>query len=257
MSESVANERVTNDAPRIERVRHELKRRQLTVARVERYAPQMLRVVFTGEQLDGFTSLGFDDHVKLFFAGGAMRDFTPRRYDARTRELWIDFFLHEAGPAATWASQAAPGQSLEVGGPKGSAVISLDGIDTHVLIGDETAVPAIARRLEELPAGTRAQVFVESDHGVQWLAFASKASVTVTWVPREGRVGAPAQELIEALRKIPFSPGSSFFWVAVETQAARAIRRYLREERGIDKDWIKAAGYWQRGAVGAHERIDE
>ena len=87
VSESVANERVTNDAPRIERVRHELKRRQLTVARVERYAPQMLRVVFTGEQLDGFTSLGFDDHVKLFFAGGAMRDFTPRRYDARTREL--------------------------------------------------------------------------------------------------------------------------------------------------------------------------
>jgi len=46
-------------------------------------------------------------------------------------------------------------------------------------------------------------------------------------------------------------------WVAVETQAARAIRRYLRDERGIDKKWIKAAGYWQRGAVGAHERISD
>ncbi len=116
-----------------------------------------------------------------------MRDFTPRHYDARARELWVDSFLHEAGPAASSGITGGRGSDTRSGGPKGSAVIALDGIDIHVLIGDETAVPAIARRLEELPAGTRAQVFVESDHGVQWLAFASKASVTVTWVPRDGR----------------------------------------------------------------------
>jgi NADPH-dependent ferric siderophore reductase len=243
-----------SEVPRIERVRHELKRRQLTVARVVRYAPQMVRVVLTGNDLEGFTSLGFDDHVKLFF-DGAMRDFTPRRYDAEARELWIDFFLHEAGPAATWASQVTPGQTLEVGGPKGSAVISLDGIDTHFFIGDETAVPAIGRRLEELPASASAIVVIEADVETEWPRFESRADVATIWVPRDRQPGEPAHDLIEMLGTLEFPDGNSFFWVAVESRAARAIRRYLREQRGIDKDWIKAAGYWQRGAAGAHETI--
>ena len=73
-------------APR--RVRHELRRRALTIKQVETIAAHMIRVTFTGE-LDGFTSLGFDDHVKLFFPDRTIsdegatsvlgRDFTPRR----------------------------------------------------------------------------------------------------------------------------------------------------------------------------------
>ena len=58
-------------APR--RVRHELRRRALTIKQVERIAAHMIRVTFTGE-LDGFTSLGFDDHVKLFFPDGTISD---------------------------------------------------------------------------------------------------------------------------------------------------------------------------------------
>jgi NADPH-dependent ferric siderophore reductase len=217
----------------------------------------MVRVVLTGDELEGFTSLGFDDHVKLFFAGGATRDFTPRRFDAQARELWIDFFLHEAGPAASWASQVAAGQSLEIGGPKGSAVIAQDGIDTHVLIGDETAVPAIGRRLEELPAGARALVVVEADDSTEWPRFTSPAEVEMRWIARDGSGGTPAQGLIAALGDLELPRGRSFYWVAVESRAARAIRRYLREDRGIDKQWIKSAGYWQQGAAGAHERISE
>ena len=247
--------------PHITRVRHELKRRKLAVTRVEKLSPQMVRVVLGGAELQGFTSLGFDDHIKLFFPTRAgeveMRDFTPRHFDADARELWVDFFLHEAGPAASWASQAAVGQSLEIGGPKGSAVISLEGIDSHVLVGDETALPAISRRLAELPSGTRALVVVEVDAGSTWPPLTSPANIEVVSVPRNGRAGPPAHELIEALRKQHFPAGQCFVWVAVETQAARAIRRYLREERGIDKKWIKAAGYWQRGSAGAHERISD
>ena len=148
-----------HEGPRVARVRHELKRRSLTVARVERLPPNMVRVALGGEELHGFTSLGFDDHIKVFFpagqAGGAARDFTPRRHDPAAGELWIDFFLHAGGPAAAWASQAAAGQTLQIGGPKGSAIIDPDGIDTHVLIGDESALPAIGRRLEELPRSSR------------------------------------------------------------------------------------------------------
>ena len=263
------------DAPRIERVRHELKRRILTVLRVEQPAARMVRVVLGGPELAGFTSLGFDDHVKLFFPSaqaaaaaaasfdtpGAYekRDFTPRHYDAATGELTIEFFLHPAGPghspgpAAAWAAQAATGQALVVAGPKGSAVISPQDIDTHFLIGDETALPAIQRRLAELPAGARAVVLAETDAGTNWPLSHGAASAAIHRVQRAGS-GAPAQELIAVLHGLEFS-SRSFFWVAAETQCARAVRSYLHGERGLPKRWIKAAGYWQRGCAGAHERI--
>lgn len=252
------------DAPHIERVRHEPRRRTLTVARVERLAAQMVRVVLKGDDLCDFTSLGFDDHVKLFFPpstqtgnGEARRDYTPRHFDATAGELWIDFFLHDAGPATAWAAQAEVGQVLEVGGPRGSAVISPEGIDAHVFIGDETALPAIGRRLEELPANTRALVVFEIDAGSVWPSLSSPAELEVILVERRANAGAPAQEVIERLSTLTFPPGQPFIWVALESQAARTIRRHLREERGIDKSWIKAAAYWKRGEAGAHGRIGD
>jgi NADPH-dependent ferric siderophore reductase len=245
-----------NDAPRVERVRHETKRRRLNVARVERLAPKMVRVVLSGEELRGFTSLGFDDHVKVFFPS-AMRDFTPRRFDTKVGELWIDFFVHEGGPAASWAEQATIGQTLEIGGPRGSMVVALDGIDAHVLIGDETALPAIGRRLEELPTVVPTLVIIELDPGSEWPVLPSRAAMEVLWVQRDGLGGPPAHEVIEALRRVKFPAGHCFVWVASESRAARAIRGYLRTERGLDKKWIKAAGYWQRGAEGAHDTIPD
>src|SRR5690606_18646134 len=89
-----------------------------------------------------------------------MRDFTPRRYDAARGVLEIDFALHESGPATDWAKQASPGQKLVIGGPRGSFILPLD-FDWYLLIGDETALPAIARRLAELPKGSRVVVLAE------------------------------------------------------------------------------------------------
>ena len=96
------------------RVRHEPRRRQLDVKQVERLAANMIRVTLGGD-LAGFTSLGFDDHVKLFFpdladvdAEAASRDYTPRRYDPAANTLDIDFVLHDAGPATRWASRRSP-----------------------------------------------------------------------------------------------------------------------------------------------------
>jgi NADPH-dependent ferric siderophore reductase len=269
-----------NEGPRVERVRHELKRRKLTVARVERLPPRMVRIVLTGEELRGFWSPGFDDHVKLFFpiadrtgttaitsdpsipapvggAAGAMRDFTPRRFDAETGELWIDFFLHEGGPAAAWAAQARAGQFLEIGGPKGSAVVAADGIDAHVLIGDETALPAINRRLEELPSSARTLVVVELDAGAERPLLVNRAAMDVAWVARNEDGGPPAHEIIAALRKLTFPPGRCYVWIAAESRSARAIRGHLCGERRLDRKWIKAAGYWQRGSAGTHDRIPE
>jgi NADPH-dependent ferric siderophore reductase len=223
----------------------------------------MVRVVLTGEQLEGFTSLGFDDHVKLIFPNGEggttqpeMRDFTPRRFDPTAGELWIDFFLHDAGPATSWAANVRVGDSLEVGGPRGSAILSPEGIDSRVFIGDETAVPAIHRALDELPAGAGALVILETDSGAAAPAL-SRADVETIQVSRKPTYTTPASELIETLGAIELPRERCFFWIACESQAARALRRYLREEKGIEKQWIKAAGYWQRGSAGAHQRIED
>ncbi len=258
-----------SDAPQVTRIRHEIRRRRLQVARVERIAPQMVRIVLTGEALEGFSSLGFDDHVKLIFPPAApaaatqgaqpapeMRDFTPRHHDAARGELWIDFFLHEAGPATSWASRAQPGDVLEVGGPKGSAMLSPEGIDLHLFVGDETALPAIARRLEELPASARALVVAEVDDRDGWPDLPAGAQREVVWVAR-GQSAAPAAALIERLRAVQLPAQRCYVWVALESQAARAVRRYFTTERGIPKEWIKASAYWQRGDIGKHERIED
>ena len=115
-------------APRIERVRHELRRRSLVVSGIERVTPGMLRITLSGEDLADFVSLGADDHIKVFVPGAdgteERRDYTPRRYDNDARLLALDFALHEAGPVTAWAMNARVGDRLEIGGPRGSAVVS-------------------------------------------------------------------------------------------------------------------------------------
>lgn len=97
---------------RIKRVRHDTRRRLLTVDTVVRLTPHMVRIGFTSDDLAGFISLSFDDHIKLFFPaedGGVeqMRDYTPRRFDVATGRLTIDFAVHDAGVATAWALRSA------------------------------------------------------------------------------------------------------------------------------------------------------
>jgi len=252
-------------APHIHRrLRHDVVLRRLAVLRVEPLSPHMRRVTFGGPELRGFRSAAPDDHVKLFFpnrdgelvlpalgpngaefpAGrepSSMRDYTPRRHDAARGELVIDFVLHGDGPASNWAMQAAPGQRLGAGGPRGSHVIAGD-FDRYVLMGDETALPAIGRWLEELPAGARATALVEIPEAADRQALSSRGEVEIRWLARDG---AEHGELLErALHELPAIAGDAFYWIAAESRRARTMRQWL-DQRGVPKDWIKATGYWQ------------
>ena len=248
------------------RVRHELRRRLLTVRQVQRLTPHMIRITLGGDDLEGFTSLGFDDHIKLIFADpvtGAlpsttdgprppMRDYTPRRFDAVAQTLEIDFALHDAGPATQWAEQAAPGQQIGVGGPRGSMVIPM-AFDGYLLVGDDTALPAIARRLAELPAGTSAVVLAEVDGPADELVLDSPANVQVTWVHRRGAAPGTTTLLLDAIKTLALPAGDFHAWVACETGAAKALRAHLIAERGARPQWTKAAGYWRLGAADSHD----
>jgi NADPH-dependent ferric siderophore reductase len=250
----------TGQSPRhqIVRVRHETRRRLVTVASIERLTTRMLRIELTSPELRDFVSLAYDDHIKLFFpqpdGAPAMRDFTPRRFDRKRETLTIDFALHDAGPATQWAESARIGDPLEIGGPRGSSVIP-DDFDWYLLIGDDTALPAIGRRVEELRDGVPVATFLVTETGsAQNLA--TRAGWTPRWIAR-GPVSDDAAQLRAALADWPLPPGDGFVWIAAEAEVARTIRRYLIEQRGHPKSWIKAAGYWARGKADTHAAIED
>jgi NADPH-dependent ferric siderophore reductase len=246
-----------------QRVRHEPRRRTLTIKQVEKFAAHMIRVTLTGD-LEGFTSLGFDDHVKLFFPDGTTegaanvlgRDFTPRRHDPAKNTLEIEFAIHDAGPATRWAAQAQPGQALSLGGPRGSFIIPT-AYDWHLLIADETGLPAIGRRLAELAAGARVIVLGEIDGPADELAFETKANATITWAHRNGAAAGANEVLAKALSRLQMPAGDFYAWVACESLTAKALRRQLIADHGANPKWLRAAGYWRRGAVAVHEVHEE
>lgn len=238
---------------RVQRVRHELKFRDLQVARVRDVTPHLRAVTFTDDSLADFVSPSFDDHVKLFIGEGgdaepARRDYTPRSFDNAARELTLEFVLHGDGPAAEWAAQAAPGQRVRIGGPRGSFIIPLD-YEWHWLVGDETALPAIARRLEELPAGARVEVLLQVPDEADRRPLPTAADARVTWV-------ADGAAALATVRAWPLPPGEGYVWAAGEASEMAELRRILVDEKGHDKRAIRAAAYWKRGASAHHENLE-
>ena len=247
----------------INRVRRETRRRRLTVSRVEAVSPRMVRIGFASEDLHDFTSGAPDDHIKIFFptadeavdAKPCMREFTPRAFDPAAGTLTVDFALHEAGPATQWASQAAAGQTIEIGGPRGSAIVP-DDFDFYVLVGDATALPAIGRWVSELRAGVPVTTIVLVDDASEEQAFESRAALHAVWVHRSAGQD-DAAGLQAALAAQAFPPGEGYVWIAAEASVARALRGYVLTERGHPTAWVKAAGYWRRGQADVHERIED
>lgn len=264
----------------VERVRHHLKMRMLIVSRVERVAGLMARVTFTGADLQDFVSPSFDDHVKLFFPSDPSqplvlpsvtpdgikfpddaprpqaRDYTPRYFDAARQELVIDFVMHGDGPASTWAERAAPGQVLGIGGPRGSFVVRM-GFDWHVLIGDETALPAISRRIEELPASAQVIALIEVPEADNEIALDTRARASVRWLHRNGVAAGYSTLLLEAARELKLPEGEGYVWVAAESATAKALREIMVGQHGVDKRRIRAASYWKRGVAAVHESHDD
>ncbi len=240
----------------IHRVNHEIRRRRLEVLRVTDLTPRMRRITVGGPELQGFTSLGTDDHIKLLFAetpeqqqaleagglgrdGGVrptMREYTPRRIDLVANELDIDFVLHGDGPASTWAAQAAPGQVLNIAGPRASMVVP-DIFDSYLLIGDETAIPAIGRRLEELPAGRKVLALIQIEDDQERQPLPSQAQVEVIWVKRE-------ENLLALIQGLTLPAGKLYSWVALEKSLTRQAKALLLD-KGVADDALKAAAYWR------------
>lgn len=235
----------------VHRVIHELKIRQLTVKAVQSLSPGFLSVTFTGAELDGFTSLSFDDHVKVMIedSNGEMvrRDYTPRQYDAETQSLTIEFAVHEGGFASNWAQGAQIGDKVTIGGPRASLVIPTD-YAWHLLIGDETALPAIHRRIEELADDAQIMVIAKIHDQEDIRQFPGKSNLSVVWVDSY-------ESLMETVAETVLPQGEGYIWSAGEAAVMATIKRHLVEEKGVDRKKLSVASYWKQGESSFHERL--
>ncbi|KQB83979.1 siderophore-interacting protein [Corynebacterium lowii] len=246
--------------------------RDLEVLEVIDLNPGMRRIVLGGEQLaahtyagfevPGLVSHGFDDDVRLIFPDpqtGArprpepdekginqwsaevkdlFRTYTVRRWEPETGRLSVDFAHHESGLADEWARAAQVGDRLWVAGPKNCLRLPTH-TDWLLLVGDETALPAISRCLEELPAGHRCLVVVEVAERAHIQELPTAASAEVTWVVR-----AEGASMVEAVAALDFPEGTPYAWVAGEAGNLRQIRRDLKE-RGVAPENLEVTGYWR------------
>jgi NADPH-dependent ferric siderophore reductase len=265
------NQAIDPRAPR--RVRHETRMRLLTAASVTDITPMMRRIRLEGD-MEGFVSSAHADHIKAFFfpegvapllppigPDGAefppgtrpeMRDYTPRYWNVAEGWIELDFVLHGDGPAASWAAQAEKGSTLVIGGPRGSLVVPT-AFDWYLLAGDETALPAIGRRIEELPEGAKVIAVIEVADKAEEQRFETRADLNLTYVHRYGAPAGTTTLVLDAIKAGTFPKGIAYGYIAGEVSMAKAVRAHLTEERGFASEYVKAAGYWRLGVADAHE----
>ncbi|WP_342617996.1 siderophore-interacting protein [Rhodoferax sp. GW822-FHT02A01] len=236
---------------RIQRVRHELLRRDVHISRIEAPSPGFLSLTFASESLHSFVSLSFDDHVKLIIpdrnGATAMRDFTPTHINTARGELTLEFALHAHGAACEWARQARVGDAAVIGGPKGSMIVPTD-YDWHLLAGDASALPAIRRRLLELPTGSTALVFAQIADPLDRQLPTSRSAAQVHWL-------TDARAWVDALRNTPLPAGEGFVWCAGEASVMVQAREVLINGRQLPREASRISAYWKAGAADFHETL--
>ncbi|MFG2001888.1 siderophore-interacting protein [Spirillospora sp. NPDC048911] len=239
------------------------------VLRKEQLTPHMIRVVIGGDALAGFAAGEFTDHyVKLLFAPpGAdypepfdiqairaelpreqwpvTRTYTVRAWDPEAVELTLDFVYHgDEGLAGPWAANAEPGDEIRFLGPGGGYAPSRDA-GWHLLVGDESALPAIGASLESLPEGAVARVFIEVEGPEEEQKLDAPASAEIVWLHRDG--GRVGDALVRAVRELGFPEGGVHAFVHGEAGFVKELRRYLRVDRRIPLDQLSISGYWRLG----------
>ena len=240
----------TQTKRRIERVRHELKRREVTVVNVQALKEDFISVTFASEDLRDFPSASFDDHVKLIiptsYGDEIRRDFTPRSFDTKAGLLTLEFALHGHGPACDWARKAAVGQRAAIAGPRGSMIVPMD-YRSYVLAGDASALPAIKRRLAELPRGARVIV-----------ALLSKARMDIKELPTQASINlhqSPVEEdWLTCQRDLPPAGEDCFAWCATEATLAARVRKLWFEDLAFAREHSKISAYWKQGSADFHEQ---
>jgi NADPH-dependent ferric siderophore reductase len=226
----------------------------------------MLRIVLGGEELDGFSIEAPASSVRLLLpppgsdaiemptwtgnqfelADGErapIRTFTPRHFDDERLELTIDVVLHDHGAATDWARRASVGDEVAISGPGRSEPLD-DDARSFLLVGDESAIPAMCQLLEWIDPACTIDVHIEIMEPSARFELPTHPGATITWhdaVPG----AAPGTAMADAVEKLDALPDA--VWVAGEAAAVQRLRTHLFETRGLTRRQFTARGYWKQG----------
>lgn len=243
----------------IERRGLELRFRNVTLSAREWLAPDFVRVRLSGPDLAGFDSPGSDDHMRLFFPSGPVgsveelraapsREYTPLAWG----DDWLDveFAVHgDQGVAAPWAANAPLGSTIGVGGPRGAAVLTGEP-GSWLLVGDETAIPAIRRFAALIPEGTPARLVIETVSAGREVEI--DAPVPVEWLHRgEAPAGSALIAFLDALTADDVVGDDPFVFIAAEQSVVKPGRALLGRW-DVDSANAVVKGYWKRGEAEYH-----
>jgi len=175
----------------------------------------------------------------------ARRRYTVRAWDPDAHLLTVDFVVHgDSGVAGPWAASAKPGDVLVFTGPSGGYRPG-PASDWHLLLGDESALPAIAASLESLPPGARAVVRIVCDAPDHEVALPTGPGIDIGWLHRSGGP-EDAALLVDAVRGLEFPAGRPFGFVHGEADEIRAVRHHLLHDRGLTRADLSCSPYWRR-----------
>ncbi|WP_199737334.1 siderophore-interacting protein [Erwinia psidii] len=253
---------ISNRMPR--RVRNELRFRPVEVIAKTFVADSFYRIELGGEALVGFTSPGFDDHIKVFFPDTetgvlnlpeitsdgvvwkeglrpAARDYTPLFFNGIDR-LTVDFYLHQSGLASDWAAKAKPGDRLAVGGPRGSLIVP-DDYEYQLYVCDESGLPALKRRCQTMQGSScRLYAFVDEEKGRRYLG--ATPNVEICWLGSGAMQGKDIAALIAELDNVTLPEQDYFIWLTGEGAAVKQLSDYFILHRGLQADFVRAVAYW-------------
>ncbi|PWV47257.1 MULTISPECIES: siderophore-interacting protein [Nocardiopsis] len=248
------------------------------VARAERTTDHFITVTVSGPELAGFEFLGRDQCVRVFLRRPGqerlvlpdadddgwypqyrdmgddtrpyVRNYTIRRFDPEALELDIEFVAHgDGGPASTWAISASEGDEVGLF-PEGIYYLPPAEADWHLLVGDESAVPALLSIVEQAPRDLRAKVYLEVPSPQDVRQLDVPPGVEVHWLPREDAHATPGRLALETVSAADLPEGRPYCWVAGENALPTGLRRALVRDRAVSKDDITFVGYWRAGVAG-------
>lgn len=249
------------------------------VAAAEQISPSFVRVSLEGEELLDWRELGYDQWFRLAIpAAGdatrfdrlaerfdmrgylryltlpratrpAIRNYTVRDFDRASGRLDIDFVIHDADPAhsgiaAPWAARLPIGDRVALI-DQGCGYRPVPDAKRVLLVGEETALPAILGILRKLPEETVGHAIIEIPHDADRQPVAAPRGVEVSWLTREPDAQPGAAALAELRGLPPLPEGQISAFVAGEQKLASGGRRHLVAERGIDKAAVDFCGYWR------------
>lgn len=288
---------------------------RVRVGAIADLTPSFRRFTFVGDDLEFYGDPGYDQRIKVVFPTATtpldamptgddwyeqwraqdesvrlpFRTYTTRAVRREMREVDVDMVAHDVvGPASAWIAEARVGDEVLILAPTtshGDVSFGIDFVppkrsDAILLAGDETAAPAIAVILEQLPPEARGVVVLEVPHpdDVAYLpahpGFRVEAAARTHEDARHAHLvpavqaaaaalapagtGAAVEEIDidrEILWEVPrtakggaaLKSAPLYSWMAGEAGAIKALRRHLVTEVGVDRRAIAFMGYWRLG----------